>query len=116
MSKQNSAVKIYQLNYIVGFAISAILFLVACKIWRPPGTDINEPFEVWEPAGAIIEAQEASGSESESVIATPAKSGLVVNEKGATEVVWVRGYEGGGELQRLLEAKVSWSKHVEYKD
>ena len=87
IGKQNSAVKIYQLNYIVGFAISAILFLAACKIWPPPGTDVNEPFEAWEPAGAIIEAQEASGSESESGITTPTKSGLVVNEKGATEVV-----------------------------
>lgn len=45
MGKTNKAVKIYQLNYIVGFAISAILFLVANKLFPLPGTDINEPFE-----------------------------------------------------------------------
>jgi hypothetical protein len=85
MGKTNNAVKIYQLNYIVGFAISAILFLVANKLFPPPGTDISEPFETWEGPGAI-EGLEGGGSDSGSGIVTPTKGAVITNEKGATEV------------------------------
>ena len=85
MGKTNNAVKIYQLNYIVGFAISAILFLVANKLFPPPGIDISEPFEAWEGPSAI-EGLGVGGSDSGSGIVTPTKVGVIANEKDATEV------------------------------
>jgi hypothetical protein len=85
MSKTNSAVKIYQLNYIVGFVISAILFFAANKMFPPPGTDISEPFEAWEGPGAI-EGLGVTGSDSGSGMVTPTKGGIITNEKDATEV------------------------------
>jgi hypothetical protein len=86
MGRTNSAVKIYQLNYIVGFAISCILFFIANKVFPPPGTDINEPFEMWEGPGGAIEGLGAEGSESGSGSVTPTKGGVMTNEKDATEI------------------------------
>lgn len=45
MGKSNSAVQIYQLNYIVGFGISAILFYGSTILFPPPGIGIEEPFD-----------------------------------------------------------------------
>jgi len=86
MGRTNAAVKIYQLNYIVGFTISAILFYGANRFFPPPGTDISEPFEAWEGPGTI-QGLEAEGSDSASGTITPTKGGVVTNEKDATEVV-----------------------------
>lgn len=87
MARQNSAVKIYQLNYLVGFSISAILFFIACKVFPPPGTNISEPFEAWEGPG-VLEGREVEleGSEVESGTATLTKGGVIANEKDATEI------------------------------
>jgi hypothetical protein len=83
MGRTNSAVKIYQLNYIVGFSISAILFFIANKVFPPPGTDINEPFEAWEGPGGVVEGL---GSDSGSGIITPTKGGVIAKEKDANEI------------------------------
>lgn len=82
MEKSNAAVKIYQLNYIVGFGISFILFFAANKIWPPPGLGIAEGFDESDAAidGTVLDAESGEGSGTE----TPTKVAMTVGEKDVT--------------------------------
>lgn len=78
MGQSNAAVKIYQLNYLVGFGIGGIGFFITNYFFKPPGTDMSEPFDDWVTAPLEIEA---AGSQDESAsLETPTK-GAAFDEK-----------------------------------
>jgi hypothetical protein len=81
MGKNNAAVKIYQLNYMVGFSIAFIVFCGSNLIWPPPGTDISEPFDEAMAIDGVASSDTASGTE------TPSKVEMTTNEKDVSGTV-----------------------------
>jgi len=57
------AVKIYQITYIFGITLSAIIYFAANKLYPPPGLGIDEPFHDGEIVeGEMIAADKESNS------------------------------------------------------
>lgn len=74
--KSGAAVRIYQINYIVGFVFGCILYYGVNHFYPPPGLGISEEFDaahvgdglgVTTVEGVAIEGDTTGGSESDIV-------------------------------------------------
>ena len=71
------AVRIYQINYIIGFSLGCILYFTVCKFYPPSGQGISEDFDGSE--NGVVEGVAVVSDDSGSDM--PSKEPIVTDTK-----------------------------------
>jgi hypothetical protein len=76
-----SAVRIYQINYIVGFSFGCILFFAVNRFFPPPGVGLSEEFNEAAVANVSVTEGVSAGTSSEDISLGVGKKEMNVRDR-----------------------------------